>query len=59
MKREYFGMLFMSIVLAIILIAYYFFEEKIVMDNISRYIIIWILVGFSVGQYSMKFPKAF
>ena len=59
MKREYIGILFMFSVLAIILIAYYFFEEQTVMDTISRYIIVWILVGFSVGQYSMKFPKAF
>jgi len=59
MKREYFGMLFMLAVLALILIAYYFFEEAKVSDFISKFIIIWIILGFNVGQYSMKFPKAF
>lgn len=59
MKREYFGMLFMSVVLALILIAYYFFEETQVSDVISKFIIVWIILGFTVGQYSMKFPKRF
>ena len=59
MKREYFGMIFMSVVLALILIAYYFFDEAKVSDFISKFIIIWIILGFNVGQYSMKFPKAF
>ncbi len=52
-------MLFMVAVLALTLIAYYFFEEAKVSDFISKFIIIWILIGFNVGQYSMKFPKAF
>ena len=59
MKREYFGMLFMCVVLAVILIAYYFFEEAKVSDVINKFIIVWIILAFNVGQYSMKFPKAF
>ncbi len=59
MKREYIGMLFFITFVALIFIAEYFFGEETVMDNLSRYIVVWILVGFNVGQYSMKFPKAF
>ena len=59
MKREYFGMLFMVVILALILIAYYFFEEAIVSDYMSKFIIIWIIIGYNAGQYAMKFPKAF
>ena len=59
MKREYIGMLFFITFVALIFIAGYFFGEETVMDNLSRYIVVWILVGFNVGQYSMKFPKAF
>ena len=59
MKREYFGMLFIVAFVALIFIAEYFFGEKTVMDNLSRYIVVWICVGFTIGQYSMKYPKAF
>lgn len=52
-------MLFMVVVLALTLFAYYFFEEAKVSDFISKFIIIWILLGFYFGQYSMKFPKGF
>lgn len=59
MKREYFGMLFMVIFVGIILAADYFFGEEIFTDYISKYCVIWILIAYNVGQYSMKFPKAF
>ena len=59
MKREYIGMLFFITFVALIFIFEYFFGEEIVMDNLSRYIVVWILLGYSVGQYSMKFPKRF
>ncbi len=58
MKREYFGMLFIFTTLIIILSADYFIGES-VWDYLNKFIIIWILVAFYAGQYSMKFPKAF
>ena len=59
MKREYFGMLFMVVCVAMIFLAIFIFGNDKVMDNLSRFIVVWILVGFQVGQYSMRFPKAF
>ena len=59
MKREYFGMIFIISSLALIFLASYIFGQDIVFENISRFIIIWLLVAFYAGQYSMKFPKAF
>lgn len=58
-KREFITGLFLFTFVALIFIAEEFFGEKVVMDNLSRYIVVWILVGFNVGQYSMRFPKAF
>lgn len=59
MKREYFGMLFLGVFVAITLICYYFFNEAIMTEYLSKYIVIWVLLGFYAGQYSMKFPKRF
>ncbi|WP_432671608.1 hypothetical protein [Flavobacterium sp. SM2513] len=59
MKREYFGMLFIAISVIIIIGCGYIFGDEAVFENINRFIVIWILVGFYAGQYSMKFPKAF
>lgn len=59
MKREFFGMIFMSISVAILLSGYYFFDEEVVELYLSRFIIIWLFTAFYAGQYSMKFPKAF
>lgn len=59
MKREYFTMLFMLTFVALIFIAGAVFGDEVVFDNLNRFIVIWILVGFYAGQYSMKFPKAF
>ena len=59
MKREYFSMLFFIGFAALILLAYQIFGEEKVEHILSRFIVIWILIGFSVGQYSMRFPKAF
>ena len=59
MKREYFGMLFIVISAAIIITADYIFGDEVVQENLSRFIVIWIVAGFYAGQYSMKFPKAF
>lgn len=59
MKREYFGMLFMLVFIASIFIAEYFLGEARVTNWLSTFIVIWVLLGFYVGQYSMRFPKAF
>lgn len=59
MKREYFGMLFIIAFVALIFIAATIIGDEVVFDNLSRYIVIWVLIGFYAGQYSMKFPKAF
>lgn len=59
MKREYFGMLFIIAFVVLIFIATTIFGDEMVFDNLSRFIVIWVLIGFYAGQYSMKFPKAF
>jgi hypothetical protein len=59
MKREYFAMLFMLASIILIFIAGFFFGDEVVFANVSRFIVIWLLVAFYAGQYSMKFPKAF
>jgi hypothetical protein len=59
MKREFIAMIFMVVSITVILIAASIFGEEVVFDTISRYIVVWLLVAFYVGQYSMKFPKKF
>ena len=59
MKREYFGMLFIFVFVALIFLAIFIFGNDKVMENLSRYIVVWIFLGFQVGQYSMRYPKAF
>lgn len=59
MKREYFAMIFMLSSVALIIIARFIFGNEVVFDNLSRFIIVWLIIAFYAGQYSMKFPKAF
>jgi len=59
MKREYCGMIFLVVSVALIFIAEVIFGDEVVFDSLSRFIVVWILAGFYAGQYSMKFPKAF
>lgn len=59
MKREYFGILFILVFIASIFIAEYFFGEAKVTNWLSSFIVIWVLLAFYAGQYSMRFPKAF
>lgn len=58
MKREYFGMIFLVVTLILILVAEALFGE-IAYDYIAKFIIIWLMIAFYAGQYSMKFPKSF
>jgi hypothetical protein len=57
MNRTYFGMLFIIISGIIYFSAEYFFGEMKVMENLRTFLVIWILIAYQVGQYSMKFPK--
>lgn len=59
MKREYFGMLFIFSSVALFMLALLFFEEIEVMDKLGKFFVIWLLIAFYAGQYSMKFPKRF
>jgi len=59
MKREYFGMLFIIVFVASIFIAEEFFGEARVTNWLSTFIVVWVMLAFQVGQYSMRFPKAF
>ena len=59
MKREYIAMIFMFSSIVLIFTAGYIFGDEVVFDNLSRFIIVWLILAFYAGQYSMKFPKAF
>lgn len=58
MKREYFGILFILVFVILVFITEYFIGEK-VYDYLSKFIVVWLMIAFQVGQYSMRFPKAF
>ncbi len=57
MKRPYFGILFIISITAIYFTADYFFGSEIVAEKIQSFIVIWLLIAYYAGQYSMKFPK--
>lgn len=58
MKREYFGMLFIILFGSIVIITEQFIGEK-VFDYVGKFIIVWIMMAYQIGQYSMRFPKRF
>lgn len=53
MKREFFGLLF----IVIFLIVYLTIEKLCGTDVVSKFIVVWILIAFFMGQYSTKYPK--
>lgn len=57
MKRPYFGMLFIISIGVFFFGAEYFFGEEKVAEKIRTFLIIWLLIAYYAGQYSMKFPK--
>lgn len=57
MKREYFGMIFLVLTLLIIIGAKKFMGNETVDNLLSNYTIIFILIGYFLGQYSTKYPK--
>jgi hypothetical protein len=59
MKREYFGMLFLICFVGFIFLAEYLFGQEKIENYLVSFIVIWVLIGYYVGQYSMRFPKAF
>lgn len=59
MKREYFAMLFITISVGLVIVSDYLFGEETAKENMNKYVVIWLLIAFYVGQYSMKFPKRF
>lgn len=59
MKREYFTFIFLALTVVSILIAKYFISYDLLKENVLRFMVIWVLVAFLVGQYSMRFQKAF
>ncbi len=59
MKREYFTALFLLVSVVLILTLNYIFGNEVVTEKMYRFIVIWLLAAFLLGQYSSKFPKAF
>ena len=49
----------MFITVIILISASYLFEQAQIDNIVNKFIIIWLLIAYYVGQYSMKFPKKF
>ena len=52
-------MLFIFVLVGLIFLADYIFGYDRVLDFMKRFIVIWLLIAFYAGQYSMRFPKNF
>lgn len=59
MKREYFGMLVILVVVILLIGADYIFETIKVREYLNKYIVVWVLIVYQLGQFSMRFPKHF
>lgn len=59
MKREYIGFIFILVTAISLISASYLFEQAQIDSIVNKFIIIWLLIAYYVGQYSMKFPKKF
>ena len=59
MKREYVGFMFLLATVIVLIGASYVFEQTKIDDIVTKFIVIWLLIAYYVGQYSMKFPKRF
>jgi hypothetical protein len=57
MKREYILGIFLILVIGLIFSAESIFGEEKTYAVLNNYIVIWLMLAFYVGQYSMKFPK--
>lgn len=59
MKREYVAFIFLLTSVIILIGAGYIFEQTKIDDIVNKFIIIWLIIAYQIGQYSMKFPKKF
>ena len=59
MKREYIVGTFLITSVVLLTAFGAFFDEVQVQDFIYRYIVVWLFIAISIGQFSMKFPKRF
>ncbi|CAM3756314.1 hypothetical protein FLGE108171_13710 [Flavobacterium gelidilacus] len=59
MKREYVGIIFLLITVIILIGGSYIIEQTKIDGIVNKFIIIWLLIAYQIGQYSMKFPKKF
>jgi hypothetical protein len=57
MTQRYFAILFIILAGGLLLGLNYFIGEQLVSYWSARLLIIWILIGFYLGQYSSTFPK--
>ena len=57
MKREYILGIFLILFIGLIFSAKSIFGEEKIYAILNNYIVIWLMLAFYVGQYSMKFPK--
>ena len=58
MKREYFLGIMLLVFIAIYFTAIYFIGYEKTKDITHDFFLVWVLIAYNVGQYSMKFPKA-
>lgn len=59
MKREYFGMLFIFLFAGIIFLSFYLFDAIVVQRVLADYVVVWLILAYTAGQISMRYPKRF
>ena len=59
MKREYVLALFLVGLGVLIFSSDFIFGEEKTTNFLNNYIVIWLMFVFYLGQFSMRFPKAF
>ena len=57
MTQRYFAIIFIITTGVLLLSLNYFLGEEKVTYWSARLLIIWVLLGFYLGQYSSKYPK--
>lgn len=58
MKREYILAIFLILFIGIYFSAEYIFGEEKIVAILNNYIVIWFMIAFYLGQYSMRYPKS-
>jgi hypothetical protein len=59
MKREFVLAIFLILFVGIVFSAEYIFGEEKIMTILNNYIVVWFMIVYYLGQYSMRFPKRF